>query len=182
MGLYQSFLPLSPLSPLFLLSLSLLRLISSDDDVIRPSHVTLNCSIISQLLSQPITFAVVLEASVLEPTPDITSGIFTDRARGSWTGKYARLLSSRVTAIDIYLLPERYYDTIFVPWIQSRLSLVCLLTIVESYKRKNAYRALGKTGRYVTLCCYNFLQFFLLSSLHLFQTAVLRNEYTEIYI
>lgn len=73
-----AFFPLS-------LSLSLLRLISSDDDVIRPSHVTLNCSIISQLLSQPITSAVVPEAfvSTRNLRQTLMSGIFTDRARGS---------------------------------------------------------------------------------------------------
>lgn len=77
-------------------SLSSLRLISSDDDVIRPSHVTLNCSIIFQS-SQPITFAVVPEASVSTRNLRQTLRLASSRIKPKVdpTGKYARLLFPR---------------------------------------------------------------------------------------
>lgn len=91
-GLYQS--SLLPLFPPSSLSLPSSCLISSDDEI-RPSHVTLNCSIISQSLSQPITFAVVPETSIY------------------WLGTYARhyvLASSQIEfvhfPIDCFLRNE----------------------------------------------------------------------------
>lgn len=91
MGLYQSSL-LSPYPPSSL-PLPPSCLISSDDEI-RPSHVTLNCSIISQSLSQPITFAVVPETSIY------------------WLGTYARhyvLASSQIEFVHfpIRLLSSR---------------------------------------------------------------------------
>ena len=145
MGLYQSFLSLF----LFFLSFpsppfpSSLRLISSDDDVIRPSHVTLNCSIIFQSLSQPITFAVVPETSVLTRKVGTYARHYMvwhlHEAPVDPTGKYARLLSSRVSAIDNPAREILQYN-LCTPWVQSRLSPVCLLTLVESYRRKATFR------------------------------------------
>lgn len=142
------FPPLALPSPF---SLSSLRLISSDDDVIRPSHVALNCSIIFQSLSQPITcyrkhpyrlgtYARhyvwhLRESSPVDPT-----------------GKYARLLFPRSFYNRQFCPRDITIQSLFREYNPVCLSF-CLLAFVASCRR----RPLGKMGRYVTSCRYNFL-------------------------